>query len=96
MDEVLAAATGGLPLMLEAYRAFITGGEDRRHRAAATTALRPAASAHSGPPALWRALEDNGAIEGRELLCAVAALLPPTGCRRASPSCSVAPPLPSN
>ena len=70
-DAVLAAATGGLPLVLEAYRAFLSSEE---HGA---TALHTAAQQRSGPAALWAALADVGAFDGRLSLCAVAALLPP-------------------
>lgn len=76
-DRVLAAATAGLPLVLEAFRAFTTADADQAARNAATLALRGQAADHPGPAALWMALGDIGAVEGRELLCAVAALLPP-------------------
>jgi hypothetical protein len=69
-DE-LVVATKGLPLVLEAYRAFL----ERDARAEAS--LRDAAAAHTGASVLWHALEDIDALAGLELLCAVAALLPP-------------------
>lgn len=76
-DAGLAAATEGLPLVLEAYRSFLAVDDPATAALTRLQALREATAERRGAAALWHALEDVGALADRELLCAVAALMPP-------------------